>query len=49
MSVVGLSEEEQMDVYRLVSIVLWLGNLQFQEDNREHSQIVSTDGTVALR
>lgn len=31
MRVIGLSEQEQTEIFRMLAIVLWLGNVQFQE------------------
>ncbi|KIJ66224.1 hypothetical protein HYDPIDRAFT_128865 [Hydnomerulius pinastri MD-312] len=31
MRTIGLSEEEQSEIFRMLAIILWLGNVQFQE------------------
>lgn len=40
----GFTEAEQSDVFRVVSTVLWLGNLTFTEDNQEKSSIADRAG-----
>ena len=31
MRTIGLSEQEQSEIFRMLAIILWLGNVQFQE------------------
>ena len=45
MQVVGLSAEEQSEIFRMLSIVLWLGNVQFAEKDDGNSQIADTSVT----
>ncbi len=45
MTVIGLSDEEQTQVLRMLSSVLWLGNISFIEEDDGNSEIQDT--TVA--
>jgi myosin-1 len=31
MQVIGLSEQEQSEIFRMLAVILWIGNVQFQE------------------
>lgn len=42
MQVIGLSAQEQNEIFRMLAIILWLGNVQFQEDDSGNSSIVDT-------
>ncbi|KAG6380634.1 myosin head, motor domain-containing protein [Boletus reticuloceps] len=33
MRIIGLSEQEQSEIFRMLAMILWLGNVQFQEMN----------------
>ncbi|RHZ46743.1 hypothetical protein Glove_606g141 [Diversispora epigaea] len=33
MNVIGLTQDEQIDIFRMLAIVLWLGNVTFEEGN----------------
>ncbi|EEB08829.1 myosin type I [Schizosaccharomyces japonicus yFS275] len=39
MEIIGLSEEEQDNIFRLLATILWLGNIRFQEGDSEGSVI----------
>ncbi|ESK92714.1 microfilament motor [Moniliophthora roreri MCA 2997] len=39
MQVIGLSEHEQSEIFRMLAIILWLGNVQFVEDDDGNSAI----------
>lgn len=45
MQVIGLSPEEQSEIFRMLAIVLWLGNVQFEEKDDGNSQISDTGVT----
>ena len=45
MQVIGLSEEEQTEILRMLAIILWLGNVQFSEKDDGNSQISDTGVT----
>ncbi|KAG5647725.1 class II myosin [Asterophora parasitica] len=45
MGVIGLSEEEQTEIFRMLAIILWLGNVQFGELDDGNSTIADTDVT----
>lgn len=42
MQVIGLSAHEQSEIFRMLAIVLWLGNVQFQEMDDGNSSIADT-------
>lgn len=42
MQVIGLSQHEQSEIWRMLAIVLWLGNVQFAEMDDGNSQIADT-------
>ncbi|GFF93803.1 myosin-1 [Aspergillus udagawae] len=44
MSVIGMAESEQDDVFRMLSAILWIGNVQFAEDDSGNAVI--TDQSV---
>jgi myosin-1 len=39
LKVIGLSDEEIGEVHRVISAILWLGNVAFTEDNQEKSSV----------
>lgn len=45
MQVIGLSENEQSEIFRMLAIILWLGNVQFSENDDGNSQIADTGVT----
>lgn len=40
MNVIGLSQEEQDQIFRMLAAVLWLGNIQFNEDDNGNGSII---------
>lgn len=45
MQVIGLSQEEQDNIFRMLSVVLWLGNIQFVEDEQGNGAISDSSVT----
>jgi myosin-1 len=45
MQIVGLTQHEQTEVFRMLAIILWLGNIQFAEDDSGNSVISDTNVT----
>ncbi|KAI5120855.1 hypothetical protein M0805_007042 [Coniferiporia weirii] len=45
MQVIGLSDHEQSEIFRMLAIILWLGNIQFTEKDDGNSQIADTGFT----
>jgi myosin-1 len=45
MQVIGLSEQEQNEILKMLSVILWLGNVQFQENDEGNSSIADTGVT----
>ncbi|KAF5368396.1 hypothetical protein D9758_002195 [Tetrapyrgos nigripes] len=45
MQVIGLSDQEQSDIFRMLAIILWLGNVQFAEDDSGNSVVSDTGVT----
>jgi myosin-1 len=48
MNVVGLSSEEQNNIFRMIAAILWLGNVQFVEDDGSGSQVTDTGVTASV-
>ncbi|MCJ1454336.1 class II myosin [Mycoblastus sanguinarius] len=44
MKVIGLSQDEQDDIFRMLATILWVGNVTFREDNSGNAMI--TDQSV---
>ncbi len=45
MQIIGLSPEEQHEIFKMLAIVLWLGNVQFDENDASNSTIADTGVT----
>ncbi|KLO15040.1 hypothetical protein SCHPADRAFT_996148 [Schizopora paradoxa] len=45
MQVIGLSDQEQSEIFRMLAIILWLGNVQFEEKDDGNSQIADSSVT----
>lgn len=45
MKIIGLSQPEQDQIFRMLAAVLWIGNIQFQEDQSGYAEV--TDRSVA--
>lgn len=45
MQIVGLTQNEQSEVLRMLAIILWLGNVQFSEDDSGNSVVSDTGVT----
>ncbi|KIJ53790.1 hypothetical protein M422DRAFT_202039 [Sphaerobolus stellatus SS14] len=45
MQVIGLTEEEQSQIFRMLAGILWLGNVQYEEKDDGNSQIADTSIT----
>ncbi|KAK2461430.1 hypothetical protein APHAL10511_005893 [Amanita phalloides] len=45
MQVIGLTLNEQNDIFRMLAIILWLGNVQFEEMEDGNARIVDTSVT----
>lgn len=39
MRVIGLAQNEQDNIFRILAAILWLGNVQFTEDDQSHATI----------
>lgn len=39
MQVIGLSAQEQNEIFRMLAVILWLGNLVFEESDDGNSKI----------
>ena len=42
MQVIGLSQHEQNEILKMLAVILWLGNVQFQENDDGNSSIADT-------
>ena len=45
MHIVGLTDHEQSDIFRMLASILWIGNVQFTEKDDGTSQIADTGVT----
>ncbi|KAH7097788.1 myosin-1 [Auriculariales sp. MPI-PUGE-AT-0066] len=45
MNVIGLSAEEQDNIFRMLAAVLWLGNITFAENDEGNAQVADTSVT----
>ncbi|KAI5846829.1 myosin IC heavy chain [Tricharina praecox] len=45
MQIIGLSQQEQDQIFRMLSTILWLGNIQFAEDDNGKGAIVDPSVT----
>ncbi|RIB18414.1 myosin head, motor domain-containing protein [Gigaspora rosea] len=45
MNIIGLTQSEQDDIFRMLAIILWLGNVQFDEGNDGNSVVNDEDVT----
>jgi myosin-1 len=45
MRTIGLSSQEQSEIFRMLAIVLWLGNVQFEEMDDGNSRIADSGVT----
>jgi len=45
MQVIGMSEEEQTETLKMLAIILWLGNVQFNEKDDGNSEVADTSVT----
>ncbi|KAM3585942.1 class II myosin [Umbelopsis sp. WA50703] len=45
MNVVGLAKEEQDEIFKMLAIILWLGNIQFSEGDDGNSVVADADVT----
>ncbi|KEY64244.1 hypothetical protein S7711_09037 [Stachybotrys chartarum IBT 7711] len=40
MKIIGLSQPEQDEIFRMLAAVLWIGNIQFQEDQSGYAEVI---------
>ncbi|KAI5997960.1 myosin class I heavy chain [Pisolithus albus] len=45
MRIIGLTANEQSEIFRMLAIILWLGNIQFEEMDDGNARIADTDVT----
>lgn len=45
MGVIGLTPDEQNEIFKMLAIILWLGNVQFEEKDDGNSSITDTGVT----
>lgn len=44
MDVIGLRKDEQDEIFKMLAIILWLGNVVFVEDDSGNAVISDADG-----
>ena len=45
MQIIGLTDQEQSEIFRMLAIILWLGNVQFAEKDDGNAEIADTSVT----
>ncbi|RDB29666.1 Myosin-1 [Hypsizygus marmoreus] len=45
MGIIGLSQDEQTEIFRMLAVILWLGNVQFEEMDDGNSKIADVGVT----
>ncbi|KAF4974726.1 hypothetical protein FZEAL_8396 [Fusarium zealandicum] len=40
MKIIGLSQAEQDEIFRMLAAILWIGNIQFQEDQNGYAEVI---------
>ena len=45
MQVIGLTPDEQNEIFRMLAIILWLGNIQFEEMDDGNARVADTSVT----
>ncbi|KAF8640535.1 hypothetical protein AX17_000197 [Amanita inopinata Kibby_2008] len=45
MQIIGLSQHEQDEIFRMLAIILWLGNVQFEEMDDGNARVADTNVT----
>lgn len=48
MQVIGLSDYEQSEIFRMLAIILWLGNVQYEEMDDGNARVADTSVTDFL-
>jgi myosin heavy subunit len=49
MNVIGLSKDEQDSIFRMLAIILWLGNVQFAEGDDGNSAVIIDENGIAKK
>lgn len=44
MDVIGLQKSEQDAIFKMLAVILWLGNVLFNEDEQGHAIVTYPDG-----
>jgi myosin-1 len=44
MDVIGLQQTEKDDIFKMLSVILWLGNVIFTENDQGHAIVTDADG-----
>ncbi|KAI0695609.1 P-loop containing nucleoside triphosphate hydrolase protein [Cytidiella melzeri] len=45
MQIIGLSDQEQSDIFRMLAVVLWLGNVQYSEQDDGNADVADSSVT----
>lgn len=48
MNVVGLTAEEQNDIFRMLAAILWIGNIQFVESEDGSGSTITDSGVTVI-
>lgn len=48
MDVIGLQKAEKDDIFRMLAVILWLGNVIFNENEQGFAVVADPDGKKAI-
>lgn len=46
MDVIGLQQTEKDAIFKMLSVILWLGNVVFAENEQGHAVVTDADGML---
>jgi myosin I len=44
MDVIGITKDEQYEIFRLVASILWMGNIEFREAGSDKAEVADMAG-----
>lgn len=44
MDIIGSEKSEKDDIFRMLAVILWLGNVVFNENDQGHAAVTDPDG-----
>lgn len=46
MDIIGLQQAEKDNIFKMLSVILWLGNVVFAENEQGHAVVTDADGML---